>query len=128
MIAITCAAKNGAILFNKRRCSKDREVISDIIATFGEDIRVTSFSRDLFEGYGVSTVTVNELCDDDIFFFEDIPFNEFSKKVSRLIVYRWDRVYPAGLSLEIDNSFKLIEKTEIMGYSHDKIIREVYSR
>lgn len=127
MIAITCAAKNGAMIFNNRRCSKDREVISDIVGCF-KNIKIREFSSDLFENdYAFIISSAEQLSDTDVFFFEDIPFCDVSDKVSTLIVYRWDRVYPKGTSLDIDEHFRLISQTEIKGYSHDKIIKEIYS-
>ena len=127
MIAITWAAKNGATVFNSRRCSKDKAVIEDIISCFGESIKVTEFSKELFINTDISVISsLDELNENDIFFFEDIPFSLISEKVDTLIVYRWDRVYPLGKALEIHKNFKLISTEQISGNSHDVIIKEVY--
>lgn len=126
MIAITCAAKNGAMLFNNRRCSKDKAVIKDIIKHFN-NIKITAFSKDLFSEADVLTIaSTEELTEHDVFFFEDIPFNSFSKHTDTLIVYRWDRIYPKSSGLEIDQNFKLVSSEQFEGNSHSVIFKEIY--
>ncbi len=48
-------------------------------------------------------------------------------EMEKLIVYRWDKVYPADHRLNL-SGWKLIGTLEFMGYSHDKIVKEVYKR
>lgn len=51
------------------------------------------------------------------------------EKLEGLIIYRWDKKYPSDFELEFDFSGWHLKNTfEFEGYSHDKIIREVYER
>ena len=48
---------------------------------------------------------------------------------TKLIVFKWNRVYPKDFEFEIDLSkWKLEESSEFKGSSHDKITMEVYVR
>lgn len=130
MTVIICAGKNGAVMFNDRRCSKDRAVISDIAETFPDKaICVRAYSASLFAGTKVKIIaSFDELLDTDILFLEDVPFSEISGRTDTLVVYRWDREYPADLKLTVDNGFTLVSAEAFSGYSHERITKEVYQR
>ena len=50
-------------------------------------------------------------------------------KITEIIVYRWNRDYPADLFLDIDlKDWELAETAEFAGNSHEKITREVYRK
>ena len=127
MTLILWAGKNGEMMFNRRRCSQDREVIADILAQFPlSDICVSAYSAPLFEGAQV----ISQLTEakNGVLFLEDLPLSPALTLAKKLIVYRFDRVYPANVRLQIPQSFTLTESREFAGYSHDKITREVYER
>ena len=47
--------------------------------------------------------------------------------ISQLIVYKWNRKYPADFRLDLDLSqWNLKEQIEFVGNSHEKITREIY--
>ena len=49
--------------------------------------------------------------------------------VDEIIVYKWNRVYPADFYCEIDfGAFNIVSELEFQGSSHDKITKIVYSR
>ena len=48
-------------------------------------------------------------------------------KAKKVVVYRWDKVYPADYKLPL-RQYKLVSTLEFQGYSHDKIVKEVYER
>ena len=50
------------------------------------------------------------------------------KRIEQFIIYRWNRVYPADVSVEIGTEWKLTETEEFPGFSHEKITKEVYCR
>jgi len=127
---IMCAAENGAVMFNKRRCSRDRAVVEDILTAFpGQTLHVTSYSAALFEGAALKIIaSPADLGDSDVVFLEDISFSLLAEKCSRLIVYRWDRVYPGDIKLTVDDSFALVSAEKFAGFSHEKITKEVYEK
>ena len=50
-------------------------------------------------------------------------------RTREIILYKWNRVYPADFRFEVDlSSWKLEESEEFAGLSHEKITRERYIR
>ena len=127
MTLIFWAGKNGEMMFNRRRCSRDRAVIADILSAYHpSEIYVSAYSSSLFEGARV----VENPTDAGIgvLFLEDFPLSPALALATKLIVYRFDRVYPADVCLKIPEGFSLTESREFAGFSHEKITREVYER
>lgn len=127
MRVFMCLDQKDGLLFNDRRQSRDREVVADIEKTIGhEEIGMSEYSAKLFEGHDNIVVT-DDLKDCRNVFLEkdDLDLLDFDE----LIIYRWDKVYPADARLTFDyKSMTLKDVSVITGYSHDKIIKEVYVR
>lgn len=73
----------------------------------------------------------NDKTDEEFCFIEKIEhLNKINwNKVDEMILYRWDKKYPADCSFYVDNDkFRLNNILEFQGYSHDKITREVYEK
>lgn len=130
-IAVCIDDKNG-MMFNKRRQSRDSELIRNFIG-FCEDkkILISSFSEKLFADYS-ERVTVDDSFlenaeEGDVCFVENADVTPFSDRIERVIIYRWNRHYPSDFRFEFDISgFTLAESTEFAGTSHENITREVY--
>lgn len=43
------------------------------------------------------------------------------EQIEQFIIYRWNRVYPADVSVEIGVEWKLTETEEFPGFSHEKL-------
>lgn len=144
MKIIVCIDKNNGMLFNNRRTSRDREVIKDIVNNYSDaNIWVKEYSKELFEDYfddnnlgslEDNNIVVDEqyllkIEDRDYCFIEDREIINYTDKVEKVIIYRWNRDYPADVYYEFDNNqFSLEETSEIKGYSHDIITKEIYVR
>lgn len=144
MKIIVCIDKNNGMLFNNRRTSRDREVIKDIVNNCSDaNIWVKEYSKELFEDYlddnnlgslEDNNIVVDEqyllkIEDRDYCFIEDREIINYTDKVEKVIIYRWNRDYPADVYYEFDyNQFSLEETSEIKGYSHDIITKEIYVR
>lgn len=144
MKIIVCIDKNNGMLFNNRRTSRDREVIKDIVNNCSDaNIWVKEYSKELFEDYlddnnlgslEDNNIVVDEqyllkIEDKDYCFIEDREIINYTDKVEKVIIYRWNRDYPADVYYEFDNNqFSLEETSEIKGYSHDIITKEIYVR
>ena len=127
MTLILWAGKNGEMMFNRRRCSSDREVIADIQAMYDpSEICVSAYSSSLFDGAKV----ISDLSEAEwgVLFLEDLPMDAALAQAKKLIVYRFDRVYPADVRLVIPQDFHMTESREFAGFSHEKITREVYEK
>lgn len=125
MTLILWTGKNGEMLFNRRRCSRDSAVIEDVLTMFKPaELCVSAYSSPLFPGARVIT----NIPEAEVLFLEDQPLSPALAQAEKLIVYRFDRAYPADVRLEIPQDFHLTETTEFSGSSHDKITREVYEK
>ena len=65
----------------------------------------------------------------DFCFVENVSLKPFAGRMKRVIVYRWNRVYPADRFLDLpleDPVWKKTRREEFPGYSHPKITKEVY--
>ena len=130
-----CIDERRGMLFGGRRQSRDRVLIAELIETAqNQPICINSFSKTLFEPYSNKVIYDNLLacCPDRSFcFVEDLALLPFVEDIQTLILYHWNRHYPADRHLDLDpikNGFSLISKTEFAGSSHDKITKEVYRK
>ena len=127
MTLILWAGKNGEMMFNRRRCSSDREVVADILATYDPaEICVSAYSSPLFDGAKVIS-NLSE-AEGGVLFLEDFSLDDALTQARKLIVYRFDRAYPANVRLVIPRDFPMTESREFAGFSHEKITREVYEK
>ena len=133
MNLIVCLDNKNGMLFNGRRQSADRILIQHLLTFVGEGcLWVHPDSASLF-----GEIPANILVDPDCFSKAaqgDFCFGESAgclKQLSRavsIIVYRWNRTYPADLRFpESELHCRTICHTEeFRGYSHEKITQEVY--
>ena len=63
----------------------------------------------------------------DFCFVEDRSVKDYVNSVERVILYRWDRAYPADLFWDLSlEGWTLERREEFPGYSHKIITKEVY--
>ena len=63
------------------------------------------------------------------YFIENIDLKSYEDSLDEIVVYRWNRVYPADFYCEIDlGAFNIMSEGEFSGSSHEKITKIVYSR
>lgn len=132
MIVILCLDDKKGMMFNNRRQSKDKFVIQDILKLVdGKKLFISSYSESLFQGLESNLIIddnfLNNVAKEDYCFVENNNLKDFSEKIEKIIVYKWNRIYPSDLKLEITiQDWNLIDRFEFVGNSHDKITREVY--
>lgn len=132
MIVILCLDDKNGMMFNNRRQSKDKVVVQDILKLLdGKKLFINSYSESLFQGLESNLIIddnfLNNVAKEDYCFVEDNNLKDFSEKIEKIIVYKWNRIYPSDLKLEIPiQDWNLIDSFEFAGNSHDKITREVY--
>ena len=107
MKIIVCLDDNGGMMFNNRRQSRDRKVISDIISTAnGEKIYIDEYSASLFDGIQANIAIVSdmrEVAGESVFcFIENKTVSSLSGIFDEITVYKWNRVYPADMSFDFD--------------------------
>ena len=53
--------------------------------------------------------------------------DSYREKLESLVLYRWNRRYPADVYFDLDLSqWRLVSRREFSGTSHDTITKEVY--
>lgn len=131
MILVICVDKNNGIMFNNRRQSRDKELIKRIMS-MNKRVWINSFSKELFEGYSNVCVDDNfkdKVGSEDICFVENVSLSEFVNEADKIILYNWNREYPADTHLDISLSdWQLTCESEFVGNSHDKITEQIYVR
>lgn len=130
MIAIVCLDENNGMFFNERRQSKDRYVIRDIVHMVENNtLYINEYSKELFKNtpanIQISEDYFNQVSDNEYCFIENQIVDIL--KAKKVVVYRWDKVYPADYKLPL-RQYNLVSTLEFQGYSHDKIVKEVYER
>lgn len=133
MIAIICVDQKNGRLFNHRRQSQDREVRKDILQMI-HDTRLwmdaysyRQFKEEETEGKSIVVAEEFDSCvkEGEYVFIERGDFSE--NMVEKIILYRWDKVYPADTYLDMNTERWIqIGKKELCGYSHEIIAKEVY--
>ena len=131
MIPVLCIDDNNGLMFNRRRLSQDRALRADLLREAGgRRLWMSAYSRRQFEAGAEITVDedflqkagAGELC-----FVEGAALRPYLGRMEGLILYRWNRRYPADVYLDLElSAFRLCASEEFPGHSHDKITKEVY--
>lgn len=137
MIAIVCIDDQAGLMFNHRRQSKDRILLEKVLLiTKGNRLFVSPYTAKQFSAEEQKKFFVAEACftqagPGDYCFAEDLPVNISDSNLESIVVFRWNRIYPADTffdlsALETNWNKCLIE--DFAGNSHKKITMEVYTR
>lgn len=132
-VFITVDDRKG-VLFNNRRQSRDEEVCKKILSVTGNSrLFMNEYSAKLFSDFDKQI----EVCEDflqkaeegDCCFSEGECLKDWSGKIERLIVFKWNRHYPSDVKCDIDfNDWILVSEEEFAGKSHEKITMEEYRK
>ena len=133
MNLIVCVDDRMGMLFNMRRQSSDRVLRARILElTRSSVLYMNGFSAKQFAGMEMPQVRVSEspmeeAGERDFCFVENLPLLPYQHKIKRLILYRWNRHYPADKHFDLPlSAFRLIQTSEFSGYSHENITEEIY--
>ena len=130
---IICVDKNNGTMLFKKRQSADRELRAWLAQKIGDNkLWVSSYTAKQFNNecaYIIDDDYLSKAEENDYCFVEDKGYD--INMANEFIVCNWNRKYPADLYFKVDLKalgFKRVEKAEIKGSSHDKIIIEVYQK
>lgn len=129
-VIITVENRNG-MLFNHRRVSRDQKVSERILAYCKEKkLWMNAYSAKLFENNPQICVSETFLEQKDaICFVEDQDVTPYLPEIDTIILFHWNRDYPADLFFTVDLSeWNRIHQEEFAGKSHGKITMEVYKK
>ena len=122
------------MLFNHRRLSRDRRVCEKILDYSNEkELWMNAYSRKLFTDLtDINSIQVDEKFLDksqSICFVENQDITPYLPKIDTLVLFQWNRDYPADFFFTVDLSqWNLISTEDFEGTSHEKITMEVYEK
>lgn len=134
MIIIACVEDRNGMLFNRRRVSRDHSVCQDMLANCPTALWMNAYSAALFADLSQDKIHVAEdflqqaeagqWC-----FVENVSLPEAVDAIEQIVLYRWNRKYPADVYFDMDlTHWQLLSTTEFVGNSHEKITKEIYGR
>ena len=135
MIVFVCLDDNNGMMFNKRRQSRDRNVLMDMVREAGGAVlQMNTYSAKPFRDIDGTAVKADEEFMEKVeagqfCFAENIPLSEYENKMEKIVLYRWNRSYPYDLQFDIPleaHGWRCTEATEFPGSSHERITKEVY--
>ena len=134
MIAAVCLDDHNGMCFNRRRQSRDRLLLADLLREAGgAPLWMNAYSAGLFKTPPANLRTAEDFLDragrGEYCFVEDRDLTGWAGKLEALVVYRWNRIYPADFyfTLPLDG-WTLARTGEFAGSSHERITKEVYTR
>ena len=133
MKLVVCVDKNNGMLFNNRRQSRDRMLIHHILNLIGDKkIWINSYSENLFRfktEYNLFEENFDEIGAEDYCFIENISPKSFEEQIDEIIIYNWNKIYPADMYFDIClDEWMLKSEIEFEGFSHEKITQKIYTR
>ena len=132
MILIAVVDDHMGMCFNQRRLSRDR-VLSDKILdlTDGKILWMNPYSEKLFgpvhSQINIDDNFLREAAQGEYCFVETEDPATAKDWIEQIILFKWNRRYPADIFFSIDlNKWELKHTEDFAGNSHAKITMEVY--
>lgn len=132
-----CVDDNGGTMFNHRRQSQDRVLRERILELAnGRPVWVSAYTARQFSPEDQQRIRLAETPmlaagEGEFCFVEGEPVLPHEAQIESVILFRWNRVYPADTYFDIPlikHGWSVTEVSEFTGYSHEKITQEVYRR
>lgn len=133
MILIVCVDNKNGMLFNRRRQSQDRILRARILEMTAQSrLWMNAYSAKQFDE-SAPQITVAEdfllrAASGEYCFLENADPTPCLDRLEQVILYRWNRDYPADVRFTLDLSgFRLCQREDFAGSSHEKITEEIYT-
>lgn len=131
MILALCMDDRGGMSFNGRRQSMDRAVRRDLLLEAGDaPLWVSGYTARQFDPdprLRVCDAPEEEAGAREVCFLELGDPMPLLARAEKLILYRWNRRYPAESTYALPPAgWKLLSQVEFPGHSHPRITKEVY--
>lgn len=135
MVLVICVDDKGGMAFNGRRQSMDRLLRADLLQTVGEaPLWMSPYSAKQFDPAPANLRAAEDFLDragkGAYCFAEFPPLAQVLDRAEGLVVYRWNRTYPADRHLDFApaDQFTLVSAADFPGSSHKTLTKEVYTR
>lgn len=129
MYLILCVSKENGLRFHQRRQSRDRILTKDMIQLAGgKGLWAMEGSRDLLqEQVRYTKDPLADVRDKEFLFLETDPDQIAKEQIEGIVLYHWNRNYPADEFYTIDvEQYELEAQIEFQGSSHERITREFW--
>lgn len=129
MIIAACVDEAMGLQFAGRRQSRDRVLIQELEAMAGGRLRVCPSAEKLFGsgcctgGDWLSGAGAGDWC-----FCEDCAYLPYADRIEKIVLFQWNRSYPADLYFQFPGAWTLVSRRDLVGSSHEKITVEVYEK
>lgn len=141
MVVYIAIDNNNGMLFNHRRQSQDRIMRQNMLKQCADaKLWISEFSQMLFQPQDGVEFPSNIVVDNDFLskaepndhcFVENIDLSPWMDKIDTLVIYKWNRGYPADFYFDfstLDNDWRKFSVNHFKGSSHNKITKEVWKR
>lgn len=134
MTVVCCVDDAYGMEFNFRRQSQDSRLRQRLLQLAeGKTLRMNGYSAAQFPEQKNILVSENFLAmarDNDICFMECCDPGEGLSACDRLILYCWNRKYPADRRFPAERlkEFELVSTADFVGTSHDTITERIYEK
>ncbi len=138
MIVMAAVDNQKGLMFNHRRQSKDSKLRQKILETVSSGcLWMDAYSYAQFQDepsacrIKVDEEFMEKAGEEDYCFLEDQQAAPYADRIEEVILYQWNRDYPADLFFDLDlddGNFELTGSREFPGSSHEVITMEVYER
>ena len=91
----------------------------------------SQFDTESIPNLNIDDAFLQEAAQGEYCFVEDAPLASFEKWIERIVIFRWNRTYPADRYFDLQlgsGQWHLVGTSEFAGHSHDLITMEVYER
>lgn len=132
MIILICLDDKNGMMFHNRRQSQDRGLRAHMREIVGDAvIYMNAYSKKLYQEFPDALVYEDFLFrarKGEYCLVEDQKLSPVEEKIGKIIVFRWNKIYPADMRLDLSlDQWKLESLRELEGSSH-KILQETYIR
>lgn len=133
MTLIFCADDRGGLTFAGRRQSGDGAVRADLLREAqGKRLWMEPYSLSQFSPAERSAIQTAQPLPlppppESVYFLERSHPGPYLAQAERLVVYRWNRLYPAQTRITLPpEGWRLHSRTDFPGLAHKTITKEVY--
>ena len=129
MIIAVCADDALGLQFNHRRQSKDAALRQRLLELAGGKLRVSPATAKQFDpgdtvSAGEDYLTAAQ--EGDWCFCEDTAYLDSAEKIEKIVLFRWNRRYPADVYFTFPGQWRKVSTEDFPGTSHETITQEVY--
>ena len=129
MILTVCVDDRMGMSFGGRRQSKDSVLRQRLLTLSGGSLRMSGDSaRQFEEAVYHGSDYLSGAKNGDWCFVENLDYENYEAAIEKIILFRWNRHYPADVQFRFPGKWALTGYEDFPGSSHEKITMEVYEK